>query len=122
MDALNSNLSNRTLLIFGTPRSNLLLNRLMPSLPFSISEETIKLGEKIYKGKDLALITTFYNPWNKQIPMLIYTGTRDENILNLPLVQEGDYAVYKNGIVLTHGHYIKREYWTTSPQYESDPF
>ena len=86
----------------------------MPELPFSISRESIKLEEKIYKGKDLALIAVFYNLWNKQMPMLICTGTRDENILDLPLVQEGDYAVYKNDVMLTCGRYIKREYWETS--------
>ncbi|MCS7365197.1 MAG: DUF4932 domain-containing protein [archaeon GB-1867-035] len=111
VDALNSDLSNRALMIFGTPYSNLLLAKLMPKLPFIISGDTIKLGEKTYKGKDLALITLFYNPWNKQLPMLIYTGTRDENIFDLPLVQEGDFAVYRRDKLIIQGRYLKKEYW-----------
>ena len=111
VEALDSDMSGRALLVFGTPRSNLLLARIMPCLPFSISGDAIRLGGRTYRGEDLALVTTFYSPWDVRMPMLIYTGTRDESILDLPLVEEGDYAIYKGGELLARGRYIKRERW-----------
>lgn len=109
IEALKMNLRGKALIIYGTPNSNILLKKLMKELPFEIMGNGIKLGEKFYEGINLRFITTYPNPMNKTLPVLIYTAIRDEGILGINSLFHGptDYILYRGKDKVVEGYYKK---------------
>ena len=111
IEALKMDLKERVLLIYGTPNSNMVLEKLMKEFPFTVTKNGIKLGEKFYAGEDLRFITVYINPMNKTLPILIYTATRDEGILGINSLFHGptDYILYRGRDRVVEGYYKKKD-------------
>lgn len=111
IEALKMDLKERVLLIYGTPNSNMVLEKLMKEFPFTVTKNGIKLGEKFYAGEDLRFITVYINPMNKTLPILIYTATRDEGILGINSLFHGptDYILYRGRDKVVEGYYKKKD-------------
>ena len=62
------------LILFGTPKTNLLINRIARHLPVKIDEGKFTIGAKTYAGKDLGLAMIYPNPLNPERTVVIYSG------------------------------------------------
>ncbi|MCF7854793.1 MAG: prolyl oligopeptidase family serine peptidase [Candidatus Pacebacteria bacterium] len=65
----------RGLVLFGMPDTNAVIHRIADSLPFQLSEDTIKLPDgKTFSAQENGLILTYPNPLAPQRYILIYNG------------------------------------------------
>ena len=62
------------LVLLGTPKTNLLINRIARHLPIGIDEEKYTVGARTYEGKDLGLAMIYPNPLNPERTVVIYSG------------------------------------------------
>jgi hypothetical protein len=65
-------------------------------------------------GEDIKFTTTYPNPMNKELPILIYTATRDEGIIGINSLFHGptDYVLYKGNDKIVEGNYKKVKTWS----------
>ncbi len=110
VEALNRNLSDKTLIVYGTINGNLYLAKYKEEFPFKLENDKI-IADTEYKGNDLRFITAFPNPQDKYSAMIIYTAQRSENIIDINSVFHGgyDYVIAKGRTILKEKDYIKRE-------------
>lgn len=110
VESLNRNLSDKTLIVYGTINGNLYLAKYKEEFPFKLENDKI-LADTEYKGNDLRFITAFPNPQDKYSAMIIYTAQRSENIIDINSVFHGgyDYVIAKGRTILKEKDYIKRE-------------
>lgn len=113
IEALNINLSDKVIIVYGNPNSNMLLSKLIEKLPFKVLDDKIILGKKTYTGSNLKFITVFQNPENKALPILLYISTKDEGLIGIHSIFHGptDYILCKDGEVVAQGYYVKNENW-----------
>ena len=119
-DALKLDLSEKVPVIYGTPRSNLLLSRWLERFPFpfKVEEGRITLGSEVFSGRDLRFITACPNPENLNLPTLIYTGTTDEAVIGISTLLHGptDFILYEGNKKVFEGTYTKdRGRWEPPP-------
>lgn len=114
--ALKSDLSNCSLMIYGTPQSNLFLKKHSTDFPFIISDNKIT-ADKEYTNKGVKFITCLPNPFNNEHGMVIYTATADKDIIGINNVFHGpeDFIVFLDkDNVLSKGFYNKTNKWKFS--------
>ena len=63
------------LILFGTPRTNRVIQRIADRLPVKIDEGKFVIGEKSYEGEKLGLAMIYPNPLNPERYVVIYSGT-----------------------------------------------
>ncbi|MEW6743818.1 MAG: DUF4932 domain-containing protein [Planctomycetota bacterium] len=104
----------KALVLYGSPSSNALLKEVAEKSGFSITKEQIKIGGKTFQGLDLILITCYPNPFNPEVPVLLYTAADDRLAINLNSFMHGstDYLIGKWGpdgkpVILHQGDYAK---------------
>lgn len=64
------------LILFGTPKTNRILQRIADKLPIGIDEGKFTVGAKTYEGGKLGLAMIYPNPLNPERTVVIYSGTR----------------------------------------------
>ena len=111
--ALNMDLSDYGLMVYGTIESNLFLSKYKDSFPFKIKDNVI-IADKEYNKKDTKLISCLPNPQNPRKGMSVYTALDNKYINDINNVYHGpqDYVVFlsrKN--VLSEGYYYKTGDW-----------
>ncbi|KPL02007.1 MAG: hypothetical protein AMK75_03325, partial [Planctomycetes bacterium SM23_65] len=62
------------LILFGTPKTNLLIQRVAAHLPVQIDEGKFTIGANTYAGKDLGLAMIYPNPLNPERYVVVYSG------------------------------------------------
>lgn len=111
VEALEMDLKNYDLVLFGTVDGNLLLKRHISMLPISISEKGV-VTNRFVEGEDLQLVTSWVSPYNKEKSLIVYTAQKTKNIKNFYHSMHKDqfhYWVAKDLITLDKGDYKK--YW-----------
>lgn len=104
-------LSAYDLVLFGTIKGNSLLQKVIDELPVKIYEDGI-MTNRVVKGSNLQLVTSWANPYNISRNMVIYTAQKVEDIRNFeasPVRDQYHYWVGRNTVTLDKGNYIK--YW-----------
>jgi hypothetical protein len=110
--ALKIDLSDYSLVVYGTIEENRFLKKYKSQFPFRIKDNAIITDQK-YTEKDLKFITCLPNPQNKKLGMVIYTATDNKDILNINNVFHGpeDYILFVDREhVLKKGFYKKSIY------------
>ena len=64
----------RSLVLFGTPKSNAVLGKIADKLPIGIGDQRYTLSGRTYEGDDLGLVMCYPNPLNPERYVLIYAG------------------------------------------------
>lgn len=82
-EAAEQKLHDKPLVLYGSPKSNALLKDMLGKCGIEILRNKITIGERVFKGEGLILITCYPNPNNPEVPILIYASADDENVINL---------------------------------------
>lgn len=108
-EALTTDLSERTPIVYGTMTGNHWLARRVHDFSFRIYPDSI-VADTTFIGTDLRLITTWRNPDNPDRVMLIYTAQRAEEINGAHGVLHGEteYVVARNRQVIRAADYPYR--------------
>ncbi len=107
-EALQQDLSNNTIISYGTLEGNLWLAKYKADFPFVIEEDKV-IADKTYEGTDMALISGLPNPLNYRKPLIVYTAQVAENVVDLNSVFHGptDYIILKAYKEISKGNYVK---------------
>jgi hypothetical protein len=76
-------LSTRSLILYGTPRSNPVLARMLEGFGWRVAEDGIHLDGRQFEGRGLALIACKPHPRDDKQAVTVYTAGRDEDLVNL---------------------------------------
>lgn len=105
--ALEQDLTNNDLVVFGTVEGNSFLKKYIDRLPVSISADKI-VTNKVIPGKDLQLVTSWVSPFNKEKALVVYTAQRTADIKNFyqsAIKDQYNYWVARDLIPLNKGNY-----------------
>ncbi|MCM1991256.1 DUF4932 domain-containing protein [Oceanirhabdus seepicola] len=107
-EALDKDLSEENIVVYGTVEGNLWLEKYSDDFPFKIEEDKIT-ADKVYEGGNLRFITCMPNPFNQNNGMVIYTAQKGEDVININSVFHGptDYIIAKGKKELNSDYYIK---------------
>jgi hypothetical protein len=108
-EALQKDLSNNSIVAYGTPDGNLFIAEHLAGMPVKIESDKI-VADKIYKGTNLRFISAWPNPWNPDKGMVFYTAQQPEDIPNINSVFHGptDYVIARGTQVLKSENYNKK--------------
>lgn len=110
--ALKMDLSDYSIMAYGTIESNLFLNKYKETFPFKISGNTI-LTDKKQEGTRLRIIACLPNPTNNKRGMMVNTSTSNRNIKGVSNPFTDDYLVFEDiENILQHGSFKKGETWS----------
>jgi hypothetical protein len=76
-------LSTRSLILYGTPRSNPVLARMLKGFGWRVAVDGIRLGGRRFDGRGLALIACQPHPRDEKKAVTVYAAGRDEDLVNL---------------------------------------
>ncbi len=109
-EALQMDLSQNAVSVYGTPKGNLWLARHIAALPVVIDPNGIA-ADRLYKGSNLRFISTWPHPQNPKLGMVIYTAQRAEDIIGINNVYHGpnDYLVAQDQTVVRAANYINKD-------------
>jgi hypothetical protein len=113
-EALKKNLSNNSIIVYGTTAGNLWLAKHIAELPVRIRPDQI-VTESTYSGTNLRFISAWPNPQNPQKGLVIYTAQQAEDVIDINSVFHGptDYVVAKGTEILKPADYDKQgKRWT----------
>jgi hypothetical protein len=110
--ALRMDLTDYSIMAYGTIESNLFLNKHKDLFPFKITGNTI-LTDKIHEGTRLRLITCLPNPYNNKKGMMVNTSTNNYNIKGVTNPFTDDFIVFEDiESILQKGFYKKDGTWS----------
>lgn len=111
-EALQADLSSKTLLVYGTWQGNLWLASSIKRFPIEIHAEKIVTDRSI-EGRNLRLISVWPNPQNPEKGTVIYTAQQSRDVVNINTVFHGptDFVVAGGEKVLEAGNYYKGIDW-----------
>jgi hypothetical protein len=113
-EALKQDLSNNSIIAYGTMTGNLWLAKYSDELPVRITFEQI-VADSSYAGTNLRFITAWPNPQNLQKGVVIYTAQKADDVININNVFHGpkDYVIARGTEVLKSNNYKKQNgSWT----------
>ena len=109
--ALKMDLSDYSIMAYGTIESNLFLNKYKDTFPFKISGNTI-LTDKKHEGTRLRIISCLPNPYNHKRGMMVNTSVSNRNIKGVSNPFTDDYILFEDiENIVQHGSYVKGETW-----------
>ena len=111
--ALRTDLSEYSIVAYGTIESNLFLKQHATSFPFRIENQTIYADQE-YTDKNTKLITCLPNPFNPEKGMSIYLALSNKNIKDINSVFHGgeDYILFlSKNYIIKNGKYSKNGKW-----------
>jgi len=110
--ALKMDLSDYSIMAYGTIESNLFLSKYKEMFPFKITGNTI-LTDKKHEGARLRIITCVPNPYNNKKGMLVNTSTSNRNIRGVTNPFTNDFIVFEDiENILQQGFYKKDGSWS----------
>lgn len=113
-EALEKDLSDYTIMAYGTIKGNKWLSKRKSTFPFTINEDKI-MADTEYTGTNLRFITGLPNPQNPNKALLIYTAQQAKEIVGINHIFNGptDYLIVDGEKEIKAGNYIKNnEKWT----------
>jgi hypothetical protein len=113
-EALQKDLSDVNLVVFGTTDNNAWLRKNISVLPIRISPDKIK-ADKDYHGDSLRLISSWFNPQNQKRYMIIYSAQQAGDVIDITRVFHGgsNFIIAKGTSILKSGYYIfRKDKWT----------
>lgn len=117
VEALQADLSQSAVSVYGTPGGSLWLAKYITALPVVIEPNAIT-ADRLYKGSDLRFISAWPHPQNPQKGMVIYTAQRVEDVVGINGIFHGptDFLIARGQTVLRAADYInKADRWTFPP-------
>ena len=87
-EALETDLSGKSLLVYGTPCGNAFLAKHLARLPLVIDADGVEFSKRI-KGDNLRVITTWPNPQDSSRAMAIYTAQQARDVIGINAVFHG---------------------------------
>ncbi|NIP42652.1 MAG: DUF4932 domain-containing protein [candidate division Zixibacteria bacterium] len=110
-EALEENLSDYAIIVYGTIEGNSYLSSLKDDLPFKITSEAI-ITDTIHSGENLRYISSWRNPQNPLKGMVIYTAQKVDDVLQINAIFHGptDYVIARGGDILADEYYDKSEF------------
>ena len=123
-EALKKDLSQNSVIVYGTPEGNLWLSKFISEIPVKLEKDRITLQNKDNPGNDLRFISLWINPENQKRAVLIYTAQKTDDIIGINRVMAGEtqFVIAQNRQILKSGFY-KRENsrWTITdiPYFET---
>ena len=110
--ALQLDLSQQTLIVFGTIEGNLWLAEHQDIFPFTITAESIT-ADATYSGSNIRLHTSWRNPHNPERAIVIFTAQQAGDVSWSRWGDAADYAIFDGDTVLRKANYWKEEgVWT----------
>lgn len=110
--ALLMDLTDYSIMAYGTIESNLFLSKHKDLFPFKITGNTI-ITDKIHEGRRLRLITCLPNPYNSKKGMMVNTSTNNHNIKGVTNPFTDDFIVFEEiESILQQGFYKKNGAWS----------
>ena len=110
--ALKMDLTDYSIMAYGTIKSNLFLNKHKESFPFKITGNTI-FTDKKHEGTKLRLIACMPNPYNNKKGMMVNTSTSNHNIKGVSNPFTDDFIVFEDiENILQHGLFKKGKAWS----------
>ena len=110
--ALKMDLTDYSIMAYGTIESNLFLNKHKESFPFKITSNTI-FTDKRHEGAKLRIIACLPNPYNNKKGMMVNTSTSNRNIKGVSNPFTDDFIVFEDiENILQHGSFKKGETWS----------
>ena len=91
-DVTEQDIADKHLVLFGTPRQNLLVHKIQAQLPVKFLDEGVTVADKEYTGKDVGLILVYPNPLNPERYVLLLP----ENYMGESPMTFPDYLVIKS--------------------------
>jgi hypothetical protein len=114
VEAIKRELSEYSLIVFGTMEGNQWLKENSSIFPFKIEPDGI-VADTVYEGADLRFISAWPNPQNPERGLLVYTAQQAKDIIRINSVFHGptDYVVAKERSIIKAGNYNKKKkYWS----------
>jgi len=105
--ALLMDLTDNDIVVFGTPGGNKFLEKFISMIPVSIDERQV-VTNKVIKGENLQLVTSWVNPFNVNKSFVIYTAQQTKDVQKFnssPVKDQFHYWVAQNLITLEKGDY-----------------
>jgi hypothetical protein len=110
--ALRMDLTDYSIMAYGTIESNLFLNKHKEMFPFKITGNTI-LTDKKHVGTKLRIIACLPNPYNNKKGMMVNTSTSNRNIKGVTNPFTDDFIVFEDiDNILQKGSYKKDGAWS----------
>ena len=110
--ALQLDLSQQDLLVFGTMEGNLWLAEHQDIFPFTITAESVT-ADATYNGTNLRLHTSWRNPQNPERAIVIFTAQQADDISWSRWEDTADYVIFDGDTVLRQSNYWKEDdVWT----------
>jgi len=109
--ALNMDISNKSLVLYGAWGTNLILDRYRQEVPIEIYPDRI-VADKTYTGTDLRIVLCLPNPLNQKLGMCIYTAQTSEAMKKANAIDHGhqDWLISNAELeVLGSGNFRKQE-------------
>ncbi len=73
-DVTSEDLEKYNLILFGTPDSNLLLDKIADKLPVKFVNDGYQIGQKYFSGKNIGVIFCYPSPFSTQRMIVVQTG------------------------------------------------
>lgn len=110
-EALKMDLSDYSIMAYGTIESNLFLNKYKDTFPFRIEGDTI-FTDKKFVGAGLRLITCLPNPQNSKRGMMVNSSVSNRNLKGVANPFGDDFIVFEDiENILQKGSYEKEDTW-----------
>ncbi len=118
-EALQMDLSQSEVSVYGTPRGNLWLAKYITALPVVIEPNGIT-AERLYEGSNLRFISAWPHPKNGKLGMVIYTAQRAEDVVGVNSILHGptDYLVAQGQTIVRAANYVNKEGQWAFPSFQ----
>ena len=111
IEALKLDLSDYTIMAYGSIESNLFLDKYKETFPFRVTKHTI-ITDRKHEGEKLRIITCLPNPFNPSKGMMINTATNNRYITGVRNAFTDDYIVFEDiETIVQQGIYKKDNNW-----------
>lgn len=106
--AINMNLSDKCLYVYGTINGNLWMDKYKELFPFVFNCDNLIFNDKKYIGEDLSLVCSIPNPEDEFNGVNLYTSQKFDDILNTRnnFIPFTDFIICKGQKVLASGEYL----------------
>jgi hypothetical protein len=94
------------LILYGTERSNSILDAYAADLPVSFEERAIHVGDRTFEGEGIAIFAVFPHPENRERYVAVHGGVAPDAICwgsHLDMHLLPDYIVYRGGDLVEWG-------------------
>lgn len=108
----------RRIYLIGTPKSNLLLQKILPQTPFRFEEGRFFIHDDVFPHPEDRLHFLYPNPSNPKFPLFVVTGNTDQAILAGKSIEiRGDFQVFHGRKASLFGMYSQKP----TTRWEVDP-